>query len=353
MTNTLTGATVPPMGSGLPLLERLERDVVLCAEGYLFELERRGYLQSGPFVPEVVLDHPDAVRELHREFLRAGAEVMVAFTYYGHREKLRMIGREDDLEPLNRNALKLAKEAAAEGDALVAGNICNTWAYDPDEPEASGDVVREMYREQVRWAVEAEADFIVAETNDYLGEALIGVEVIREHALPSVVTFASTSETTMDGYELDEACKRVEDAGADVVGLNCSRGPATMLPILERVRAAVSCPVAAQPVPYRTTPEEPTFVSLHGDDGSRAFPVALDPFLLTRFEMADFAVAARDLGVSFIGICCGGAPHHVRSMAEALGRTVPASRYSPAMELHPVLGENVKERDRRYTGWQD
>ncbi len=341
------------MGSGLPLLERLERDVVLCAEGYLFELERRGYLQSGPFVPEVVLDHPDAVRELHREFLRAGAEVMVAFTYYGHREKLRMIGREDDLEPLNRNALKLAKEAAAEGDALVAGNICNTWAYDPDEPEASGDVVREMYREQVRWAVEAEADFIVAETNDYLGEALIGVEVIREHGLPSVVTFASTSETTMDGYELDEACKRVEDSGADVVGLNCSRGPATMLPILERVRAAVSCPVAAQPVPYRTTPEEPTFVSLHGDDGSRAFPVALDPFLLTRFEMADFAVAARDLGVSFIGICCGGAPHHVRSMAEALGRTVPASRYSPAMELHPVLGENVKERDRRYTGWQD
>jgi betaine-homocysteine S-methyltransferase len=341
------------MGSGLPLLERLERDVVLCAEGYLFELERRGYLQSGPFVPEVVLDYPDAVRELHREFLRAGAEVMVAFTYYGHREKLRMIGREDDLEPLNRNALQLAKEAAAEGDALVAGNICNTWAYDPDDPESSGDIVREMYREQVRWAVEAGADFIVAETNDYLGEALIGVEVIREHGLPSVVTFASTSETTMDGYELDEACKRVEDAGADVVGLNCSRGPATMFPILERVRAAVSCPVGAQPVPYRTTPEEPTFVSLHGADGSRAFPVALDPFLLTRFEMADFAVAARDLGVSFIGICCGGAPHHVRSMAEALGRTVPASRYSPAMELHPVLGENVKERDRRYTGWQD
>ena len=341
------------MGSGLPLLERLERDVVLCAEGYLFELERRGYIQSGPFVPEVVLDFPDAVRELHREFLRAGAEVMVAFTYYGHREKLRMIGREDDLEPLNRNALQLAKEVAAEGDALVAGNICNTWAYDPDDPAGSGDVVREMYREQVRWAVEAGADFIVAETNDYLGEALIGVEVIREHSLPSVVTFASTSETTMDGYELDEACRRVEEAGADVVGLNCSRGPATMFPILERVRAAVSCPVAAQPVPYRTTPEEPTFVSLHGDDGSRAFPVALDPFVLTRFEMADFAVAARDLGVSFIGICCGGAPHHVRSMAEALGRTVPASRYSPAMELHPVLGENVKERDRRYTGWQD
>src|SRR5215207_6855677 len=308
------------MGSGLPLLERLERDVVLCAEGYLFELERRGYLQSGPFVPEVVLDYPDAVRELHREFLRAGAEVMVAFTYYGHREKLRMIGREDDLEPLNRNALDIAKEVAEEGDALLAGNICNTWAYDPDDPEGSGAVVRAMYEEQVRWGVEAGAAFILSET--------------------------------IDGHELDEACRRVEEAGADVVGLNCSRGPATMLPILQRVREAVSVPVAAQPVPYRTTSEEPTFITLHGDDGSRAFPVALDPFLLTRFEMADFAVAARDLGVGYIGICCGGAPHHVRSMAEALGRTVPASRYSPAMELHPVLGENVEERNKRFTGWQ-
>jgi betaine-homocysteine S-methyltransferase len=339
--------------AGRPLLERLAQDVVLCAEGYLFELERRGYLQSGPFVPEVVLDHPDAVRELHREFLRAGAEVMLAFTYYGHREKLRMIGREDDLEPLNRQALQLAKEAAAEGDALVAGNICNTWAYDSDDPDGSGKVVREMYREQVGWAVEEGVDFIISETNDYLGEALIGVEVIKQHGLPAVVTFASTGEETIDGAPFDEACKQVEAAGADVVGMNCSRGPATMLPILERVRAAVSCPVAAQPVPYRTTPEEPTFVSLHADDGSRAFPVALDPFVLTRFEMADFAVAARELGVSFIGICCGGAPHHVRSMAEALGRTVPASRYSPAMELHPVLGEKVRERDRRFTGWQD
>jgi betaine-homocysteine S-methyltransferase len=333
------------------LLERLERDVVLGAEGYLFELERRGYVQSGPFVPEVVLDFPDAVKELHREFLRAGAEVMEAFTYYGHREKLRMIGREDDLEPLNRNALRIAKEVAEEGDALLAGNICNTWAYDPDDPEESGAVVREMYREQVGWAVEEGADFIIAETNDYLGEALIGVEVIREHGLPSLVTFASTSDTTIDGYEFDEACRQVEQAGADVVGLNCSRGPATMLPILERVRAAVSCPVAAQPVPYRTSADEPTFVSLTDENGQRAFPVALDPFVCTRMEMAEFAVAARDLGVGYIGICCGGAPHHVRSMAEALGRTVPASRYSPMMELHPVLGENVKERDKRFTSW--
>ena len=334
-------------------LERIDEGVVLGAEGYLFELERRGYLKSGPYVPEVVLDFPDAVRELHREFLRAGAEVMVAFTYYGHREKMRTIGREDDLEPLNRNALRIAREVANEGDALVAGNICNTWVYDPESPEESGATVREMYLEQVGWAVEEGADLIIAETNDYLGEAMIATEVIREAGLPSVVTFASTMPQTIDGVEFDEACRRLEEAGADVVGLNCSRGPATMLPILERVRAAVDVPVAAQPVPYRTTPDQPTFISLREDGGPRGFPIALDPFTCTRFEMADFAVAARDLGVGFIGICCGGAPHHVRSMAEALGRDVPASRYSPDISLHPILGENVQEKEKKFYSWRD
>ena len=336
------------------LLERLDRDVVLSAEGYLFELERRGYLKSGPYVPEAVLDFPDAVRELHREFLRAGAEVMVAFTYYGHREKLRMIGREQDLEPLNRDALRLAKEVAAEGDALVAGNICNTWVYDPEAPESSGEIVREMYREQVGWAVEEGADFIISETNDYLGEALIGLEVIQELGLPSLVTFASSSsEQTIDGHDLDEACKQLEDHGADVVGLNCSRGPETMLPILDRIRAAVDCSVAAQPVPYRTTPGQPTFQSLRDANGTRAFPLALDPFLCTRFDMADFATSARDLGVNYIGVCCGGAPHHVRSMAEALGRTAPASRYSPDLSLHPILGDDVQEKEKKFANWKD
>jgi betaine-homocysteine S-methyltransferase len=335
------------------LQERLERSVVLAAEGYLFELERRGYLKSGPFVPEVVLDHPAAVRELHREFLRAGSDVMVAFTYYGHREKLRHVGREDELEPLNRDALRLAREVAAEGDALVAGNICNTWAYDPDDPAGSGEVVREMYREQVGWAVEEGADYVVAETNDYLGEALIGLEVIREFGLPAVVTFASTMDTTIDGVNLVEACRRVAEAGADVVGLNCSRGPETMLPVVEQIRDAVDCHVAALPVPYRTTPAEPTFQSLRDDDGTRVFPLALDPFVCTRFDMADFAVRARDLGVSYVGICCGAAPHHVRAMAEALGRTVPASRYSPELALHPVLGDEAGARAERYADWRD
>src|SRR5271156_4658680 len=108
------------------LLERLAAGPVICAEGYLFEFERRGYLQAGAFVPEVVLEHPGLVEQLHREFVHAGSDVVEAFTYYGHRAKLRLIGREKDLEPMNRTALKIAKKVARDTGTLVAGNICNT-----------------------------------------------------------------------------------------------------------------------------------------------------------------------------------------------------------------------------------
>ena len=101
------------------LIARLNEGPVLCAEGYLFAMERRGYLQAGPFVPEVVLENPEVVTQLHREFIRAGSDVVQAFTYYGHREKLRIIGKEDLLEPLQKNALKIAHEVAKEFSKLI------------------------------------------------------------------------------------------------------------------------------------------------------------------------------------------------------------------------------------------
>jgi betaine-homocysteine S-methyltransferase len=341
------------MSQKLGLSERLEQGVVLGAEGYVFELERRGYLQAGAYVPEVVLDYPDVVKQLHREFLRAGSDVMLALTYYAHRDKMKAIGREGELENLNRQALRLASEVAAEGDALVAGNISNTWVYNHQEPDKTAKIVRGMYEEQVRWAAEEGVDFVIAETLDYLGEAFIALDVIKAFDLPAIINFGSIHSETKDGYTFEDACKALEDRGADVVGLNCSRGPFTMLPLVKRIRDRVDCPVAALPVAYRTTEEAPHFVALR-DEGSQAFPIALDPFQVTRFEMAEFAVQARNLGVDYIGICCGAGPHHVRAMAEALGRTVLAGRYSPDMDMHPALGANVKDRDKPYLkDWKD
>jgi betaine-homocysteine S-methyltransferase len=336
------------MAESRGILERLKNGVVLGAEGYVFELERRGYIQAGPFVPEVVLDYPEAVLELHREFLRAGAEVMVALTYYADREKLKAVGRENDLEQLNRQAVRLARQAASEGDALVAGNIANTWVYDHRNKSETEAKVRQIYREQVGWAVDEGVDFIIAETLDYYGEGAIALEVIHEFGLPAMLTFGSTQDWLRDGYTHTDACKMLADAGAEIVGLNCSRGPATMLPMLADIRQAVDVYVAAQPVPYRTSKEQFAFQGLKEPGKERGFPIALEPFLLTRYDMADFAIKAMDLSINYIGICCGGAPHHVRAMAEALGRTPPAGRYSPALDLHPMIGKTVKEKDREF-----
>jgi betaine-homocysteine S-methyltransferase len=327
------------------LQQRLADGVVIGAEGYVFELERRGYIKAGPYVPEVILDAPEAVLQLHREFLRAGADVMVALTYYAHRDKLKVIGRDGELEEMNRRAVRMANQVAREGGALVAANISNTWSFDPDDAARTGAVVRAQYEEQLGWAVEEGVDFVIAETNDYLGEALIALEVSQSLGLDAMVTFASVQpDRTYDGYTYVDACRRLADAGATIVGLNCSRGPDTINPLLSEIRAAVSCAVAAQPVPYHTDEATPAFESLRRPDGAHAFPIQLEPFACTRFEMADFARWAHEEGIDYIGICCGGGPHHVRAMAEALGRETPASRYSPAIDLHPVLGTSGAEQ---------
>jgi methionine synthase I (cobalamin-dependent) len=340
------------------LLERLAVGTVICAEGYLFELERRGYLQAGGFVPEVVLEHPEEVSTLHREFVHAGSDVVEAFTYYAHREKLRVVGQLDLLEPMNRQALRLAEQVARETGTLLAGNVCNSTMFDPADP-TTGEAVRAMFDEQIGWAHEAGVDFVVGETFSYLEEASLALASIRATGLPSVITLAVHQEPrTRDGYSLVDACRRLVDEGADVVGLNCARGPATMLPLLGELVAAVSVPVAALPVPYRTTPAQPTMQSLRDPQAmsGRAFPTALDPFTCNRYEIAEFTKAAAALGVRYLGLCCGAAPHHLRAMAEALGRHPGASRYSEDMSRHVYFGTSAElrrhnlEYGRRFSG---
>jgi betaine-homocysteine S-methyltransferase len=327
------------------LLERLDEGAVICAEGYLFELERRGYLQAGGFVPEVVLENPDALAQVHREFVRAGSDVVEAFTYYGHREKLRLIGKEDLLEPLNHAALDLARSVADEFPdqrPLVAGNVCNTNVYHPD---GSTDAqVLAMFEEQVGWAAEHDADFVVGETFYHLGEARLALRAIRDAGLSSVLTLAlPASGVLVDGPTVVEAAQVLEQEGADVVGMNCFQGPGTMLPKVREIRSRVSCHVAALPVAYRTTAEYPTFFTFTDTEGhevpdGRPFPTALESFKCNRYELAKFARDAQELNVRYIGICCGNEPAHTRAVAEALGRRPEASRYSPDMSRHFAFG---------------
>ena len=219
------------------LKERLDEGPVICAEGFLFEMEKRGYLTSGEFVPMLALDNPEALESLHKDFQHAGSDVVQAFTYNGHREKMRVIGKEELLEPLNRAALKIAKKVAnlqSGGDRpnLMAGNISNSNIWN-DKDKATHVEVEKMFTEMVGWAVDEGADMLIGETFYYAEEAYKALEVMQKTGLPSVITIAPMAENIMrDGVSIVDTCKELEQRGGQVVGMNCFRGPPTMLSLI-------------------------------------------------------------------------------------------------------------------------
>jgi betaine-homocysteine S-methyltransferase len=301
------------------ILERLKEGPLLGDGGYLLELEKRGWVRPGPFTPEVAIVYPQALRELHVEFREAGAEVLQALTFYASRDKLATVGLEDRVEDINRSAVRIAKEVAG-NECLVAGNLSLTWMYEPNSPSAA-DRVRQTFDEQLRVQVEEGVDFIVGETFSWLGEALLAVERARRTGLPVMVTICfENKDATIEGTNAADAAKALLDAGADIVGMNCLRPPQHMLGPMEQMRKAVSGYLACQPVGYRTPAEKPDFTSLP------EFPYALDPLQLTRKEMGDYALKAREIGINYIGSCCGSVASHVRQMAKALGKLPPDNR---------------------------
>ncbi len=295
------------------ILERLKDGPVLGDGGYLLELEKRGWVRAGPFTPEVVLLHPEALRELHVEFREAGADVLQALTFYASRDKLATVGLESRLDEMNRAAVRIAREVAGD-KCLVAGNLSLTWMYEPGSP-AAADKVRKTFDEQLAVQVDEGVDFIIGETFSFLGEALLAVERGKKTGLPVMVTicFENTDETA-DGKSAAEAAKKLLGAGADIAGMNCLRPPEHILGPMEQMRKAVDGYLACQPVGYRTPKDKPDFTSLP------EFPLGLDPLQLTRKEMGDYALSAKEIGINYIGSCCGSVAIHVREMARALGK---------------------------------
>ena len=336
------------------LIQRLNEGPVICAEGFLFEIEKRGYLSAGEFVPMVSLEHPEALENLHKDFQHAGSDVVEAFTYNAHREKMRVIGKEDLIEPLNRAALQIAKKVADNpiggGEPnLMAGNISNSNIWEQGNSDSHKEVEK-MFNEMVEWSVDEGADLLVGETFYYAEEAYMALDIIQKAGLPSVITIAPMAENEMrDGVSILDTLKELEQRGADVVGMNCFRGPDTMMPYLREARKVLKCHMGALPLPYRTTDANPTFFNLPDEHGcscpaphGRTFPTALDPLYCNRYEIREFAKEAFELGINYLGVCCGATPMHIREVAEAAGLTVPASKYRENMSNHFMYGTNER-----------
>jgi betaine-homocysteine S-methyltransferase len=142
---------------------------------------------------------------------------------------------------------------------------------------------------------------------------------VKQAGLPVVATLTFRDvEWTRDGYAPAEAAQRLVDAGADVVGLNCMRPWYAMEPLARQIRRAVSAPICTQPTAYELEP---------GETFNRALSVGnlwtrVEPRVVTRYAMADYAREAKGLGVGVIGACCGALPYHIRAIAETLGKPV-------------------------------
>jgi betaine-homocysteine S-methyltransferase len=225
------------------ILERLNDGIVLGDGGYLLALESRGYVQAEPFTPEVTIENPNALLALHQEFLHAGSEVLQVLTFYASENKLAQIGYAGKLGEINRAAVRIAREAA-EDKALVAGNICLTWKYIQGDRTAEEEC-RKLFDAQLAFQMEEGIDFIIGETFVWLGEALIALESAKRAGLPAMITMAFEGPLTRDGKTPGEAAKMLEDAGADIIGVNCWQDPTFMLPVAREMREAVDCYVAA------------------------------------------------------------------------------------------------------------
>ena len=139
------------------------------------------------------------------------------------------------------------------------------------------------------------------------------------------------------------------------MGMNCFRGPNTMMPYLKEIRKSLKCHVAALPINFRTTKEHPTFFNLPDNNGCSShtphktpFPTALDPMQCNRYEIGKFAKEAFDLGINYLGVCCGANPMLIREVAEAVGLKVPASKYRENMENHFMYGQNIPKHMKDY-----
>ena len=141
----------------------------------------------------------------------------------------------------------------------MAGNISNSNIWDAKDSKTHKEVEK-MFSEMVEWAVDEGADMLIGETFYYAEEAYAALKVMKKTKLPCVITIAPMGENIMrDGVSIVDTCKELEQRGGDVVGMNCFRGPATMMPYLKEVRKALKCHVAALPINYRTNERTSNF----------------------------------------------------------------------------------------------
>jgi Methionine synthase I (cobalamin-dependent), methyltransferase domain len=286
---------------------------VLCDGAMGTMLYARGVFINRSY-DELNLSQPDMVREVHAEYLQAGAEVVETNTFGANRFRLEHFGLQDKVREINLAGVKLARECVDQirekqaSEAFVAGSIGPLGVRLEPLGKVGLDEARDAFAEQIRAMAEGGpgvgVDLLMIETMTSLSETRQGIRAARSEApwLPVVVMMTVDEEgNCLDGASAETAARKLTEWGANAIGCNCSAGPATVLSVVERMRKVTQLPLAAMP--------------------NAGIPRAVEGrtlYLTSPEYMASFTRKLVKAGATFVGGCCGTTPSYTRAMKSAL-----------------------------------
>jgi betaine-homocysteine S-methyltransferase len=333
------------MSTKKSLLDRLRDDIVIGDGGFAFELEKRGYVKAGPWTPECVVEHPEAVLQLHREFTRAGSDVVQAFSFYASEDKLdnrgNLMGTTHSVEKINKEAANLALKAA-ENDALTAGGISQSPSYLNNEGK---DKVKNEFKKQLKQF--RDLDFFICEYFEHIEEMEWAIQACKEiiseeikEGLPKkaiCATMCIGPDGDLHGVNASDCAVRMARAGANVVGVNCHFDPFVTLETMQIMKDALEEENLLNKGSPKAKPGKQVShvnrkvylmcqpLAFHTPDACKQgfidlpeFPFALESRTCTRWDMHKYARDAYNMGIKYIGGCCGFEPYHVRAISEEL-----------------------------------
>jgi len=278
---------------------------------------------------ELNLTAPDLVREVHEEYVRAGADVIETNTFGATAHQLQQYGLEGRLRDINVTAARLAREASA-GSAFVAGAVGPLGLRIEPYGPTSFDEAKEMFKAQAEALLEGGVDLFVLETFSDISEIRQAIRAVRELTdLPIIaqMTIGLDGNTTF-GTTPEVFTARLDEWGADVIGLNCGVGPATILSAVEKMRAVTRKKLAAQPN-----------AGLPRDVQGRQF------YMCSPEYMAKYAKRLLQARVRFIGGCCGTTPAHIKFISDAVRAVSPRLRRVTGELRKPVRVEELTPAD--------
>jgi homocysteine S-methyltransferase len=284
-------------------LARLKQSPVLCDGAMGTLLYAKGVFINRCY-DELNLSQPELIRGVHHEYLQAGAEIIETNTFGANVFRLARHSLADQVADINRAGARLARDAAKSFDVWVAGSVGPLGTRIEPLGKTSFQEARDAFRQQIEALVEGGVDLLILETFGYLEEIHQAMLAAREvnPALPIVAQVTIDEDgNCLDGSDPGTFGRKLEQWSADVIGCNCSVGPVAMLDAIERVRAATSLPLSAQP-----------------NAGVPRSVEGRNIYLCSPEYMASYARKFVAAGVRVVGGCCGTTPDHIRTMKSAL-----------------------------------